>query len=102
MQLKFLLAYYQQLYHKYLKKAQKITQYLPRAELDRLVASAALESHPEKSVRSMLKYSLAAIIGSDEYVEHTLAVVRQQAQLAPEPPPKTRPSQKTPDFEYGD
>lgn len=50
----------------------------------------------------MLKYSLAAIVGSDEYVEQTLAVVRQQAQLAQEPPQKTRPHQKTPDFEYGD
>ncbi len=94
--------YYQQLYHKYLRDVQRTHGHLPRAELDRLVASAALESHPEKSVRSMLKYSLAAIVGSDEYVEHTLAVVRQQAQDAPSPPPKTRPSQNTPDFEYGD
>ena len=95
-------AYYQQLYHKYLRDVQRTHGHLPRGELDRLAASAALESHPEKSVRSMLKYSLAAIVGSDEYVEHTLAIVRQQAQDAQSPPPKTRPSQNTPDFEYGD
>lgn len=49
----------------------------------------------------MLKYSLAAQVGSDEYVEQTLAVVREQAQLAQEPQAKTRPRQ-LPDFEYGD
>ncbi len=94
--------YYQKLYHKYLKDMRRTHGHLPRVNLDQLVARTALNFHSDSSVRSMLKYSLAAIVGSDEYVEHTLAVVRQQEQLAQEPPQKTRPYQKTPDFEYGD
>jgi hypothetical protein len=94
--------YKRQLYHKYLQAAQKNNPYLSRTELDRAVASVALRSHPEESVRSMLKYSLAAQVGDDGYVEQTLAVVRQQAQDAQSPPPKTRSYQKTPEVEYGD
>ena len=94
--------YKRQLYHKYLQAAQKNNPYLSRTELDRAVASVALRSHPEESVKSMLKYSLAAQVGDDGYVEQTLAIVRQQAQDAQSPPQKTHPYQKTPDFEYGD
>ena len=94
--------YYRKLYHKYLQEAQKNNSYLSRAELDRAVASVALRSHSEENVKSMLKYSLAAQVGDDGYVEQTLAVVRQQAQLAQSPPQKTRPAQKTPEVEYGD
>jgi conjugative relaxase-like TrwC/TraI family protein len=94
--------YYRKFYHKYLQEAQKNNTYLSRTELDKAVASVALRSHPEESVRSMLKYSLAAQVGDDGYVEQTLAVVRQQAQDAQSPPQKTRPSQKTPEVEYGD
>ena len=94
-------SYYQQLYHKYLQEAQKNNPYLPRTELDRVVASVALRSHPQESVRAMLKYSLAAQVGEDGYVEQILAELQYQERLAQELQSKTHKLESQ-DFEYED
>jgi conjugative relaxase-like TrwC/TraI family protein len=95
--------YYQQLYHKYLKDMQRTHGHLPRAELDRMVASAALKFHPVSSVKSILKYSLAAQVGDGEYIPQILAEVRRQEQSVQEPQQHEKTKTYKPrGFEFGD
>ncbi len=94
-------AYYQQLYHKYLRDMQRTHGPLPRAELDQRIVSAALKFHSESSVKSMLKYSLAAIVGDDNYIPQILAEVRRQEQSLQEPPQQKNTRTYEPqDLEY--
>lgn len=95
--------YYQQLYHKYLRDMQRTHGHLPKAELDQRIVSAALKFHSEPSVKSMLQYSLAAIVGDDEYIPQILAEIRRQEQSVQEPPQSEKiRTYKANDLEYGD
>ncbi len=95
--------YYQKLYHKYLKDMQKTHGHLPRTDLDKLVASAALQSHPVSSVKSILKYSLAAQVGDGEYIPQILAEVWRQEQSVQEPQQHEKIKTYEPrGFEFGD
>lgn len=95
--------YYQQLYHKYLRDMQRTHGYLPRAELDQMIAITALKFHSDSSVKSILKYSLAAQVGDDAYIPQILAEVRQREQLVQEPPQSEKiRTYEANDLEYGD
>ncbi len=95
--------YYQQLYHKYLRDMQRTHGYLPRVELDQMIAITALKFHSDSSVKSILKYSLAAQVGYDAYIPQILAEVRQREQLVQEPPQSEKiRTYEANDLEYGD
>ncbi len=95
--------YYQQLYHKYLRDMQRTHGYLPRAELDQMIAITALKFHSDSSIKSILKYSLAAQVGYDAYIPQILAEVRQREQLVQEPPQSEKiRTYEANDLEYGD
>ncbi len=82
---------------------QRTHGYLPRAELDQMIAITALKFHSDSSIKSILKYSLAAQVGYDAYIPQILAEVRQREQLVQEPPQSEKiRTYEANDLEYGD